>query len=88
MHPTTPIVWRNNGWNILHHSEHSRHPYHAGEQIDVYPTPIYTATSEDETNKLAADLINLQIRSTPAVIDPSGPESPHHPRSIELRAPT
>jgi hypothetical protein len=88
MHPTTPIVWRNNQWNILHHSEHSGHPYHTGEQVDVYPTLAYTATSEDEANELAVDLVNLQIRNTLAVIDLSGPESPHCPRSIELRTST
>jgi hypothetical protein len=88
MHPTTPVVWRNDKWNILHHSEHSGHPYHTGEQIDVYLTPTYTATSEDEANELTADLINLQIRNALAVIDPSGPGSPHHPRSIKLRTST
>jgi hypothetical protein len=86
-HLTTPIVWRNDRWNILYHSEHFRHPYHTGEQIDVYPTPAYTM-SEDRTNELVEDLINLQIRNTLAVIDPSGPGSPHHPRSIELRTST
>jgi hypothetical protein len=87
-HPASPVVWRNNRWYALRHSEHSGHPYHAGERIDVYPTPAYTAANEDEDNNLAEDLTNLQIRSTPAVIDPNGPESPHRPRSIELRTST
>jgi hypothetical protein len=50
----------------------------------MYLTPAYTAADEDEDNELAEDLTNLQIRSTPAVIDPNGPGSPHHPRSIKL----
>jgi len=87
-HPTTPIVWRNDRWNVLHYSEHSGHPYHTGEQIDIYPTPEYSAASEDEANKLVTDLINLQIRNALAVINPSGPASPHHPRSIGLRTST
>jgi hypothetical protein len=84
----TPIVWRNDRWNILQYSKHSRRPYHTREQIDIYPTPAYTAASKDETNKLAVDLINLQIRSALAVIDPNGLGSPHHPRNIELRTST
>jgi len=85
-HPTSPIVWRDNKWYALQHSEHSGHPYHAGEQIDIYLTPTYTTANKDEDNELAEDLTNLQIRSTPAIIDPNGPGSPHRPRSIELRA--
>ena len=87
-HPASPVVWRNDKWYTLQHSEHSGHPYHAGEQIDVYPTPAYTAANEDKDNELAEDLTNLQIRSAPAVIDPNGPGSPHRPRSIELRTST
>ena len=83
-HPATLIVWKNNQWYELHHSTHSGHPYHTGEQIDVYLTP----REEDEASKLANNLTNLQIRGTPAVIDPNGPGSPHHPRSIKLRTPT
>jgi hypothetical protein len=78
-HPTTPIVWRNSEWLELQHSENTGHPYHTGRRIEVYPTP-----NEDDED-LATDLTNLQIRNTLAVIDPSGPGSPHHPRSIELR---
>jgi hypothetical protein len=51
----------------------------------MYLTPAYTAANEDKDNELAEDLTNLQIRSTLAVIDPNGPGSPHHPRSIKLR---
>jgi hypothetical protein len=51
----------------------------------MYPTLAYTAANEDKDNDLAEDLTNLQIRSTPAVIDPNGPGSPLCPRSIELR---
>ena len=87
-HPASPVVWRDDRWYALRHSEHSGHPYHAGERIDVYPTPAYTTANEDEDNELAEDLTNLQIRSTPAVIDPNGPGSPHRPRSIELRTST
>jgi hypothetical protein len=84
-HPTTPVVWRNNRWYALQYSKHSGHPYHTGEEVDVYPTPAH---NEDEDNELAEDLTNLQIRSTPAVIDPNGPGSPHCPRNIELRTST
>jgi hypothetical protein len=87
MHPTTPIVWRNNQWYELHHSAHTGHPYHTGKQIDIYPTPILPR-EEDEASKLTDNLTNLQIRSALAVINPSGPGSPHCPRSIKLRAPT
>jgi hypothetical protein len=87
-HPASPVVWRNDKWYTLRHSKHTGHPYHAGEQIDVYPTPTYAAANKDEDNELAEDLTNLQIRSTPAIIDPSGPGSPHRPRSIELRTST
>jgi hypothetical protein len=45
-------------------------------------------TVEDNADKLATDLTNLQIRSAPAVINPNGPESPHYPRSIKLRTST
>ena len=88
MHPASPVVWTNNRWYALQHSERLGHPYHAGEQVDMYPTPTHAAASEDKANKLAEDLTNLQIRSTPAVIDPNGPGSPHHPRSIKLRTST
>ena len=81
-------MWRNHKWFELCHSAHLGHPYHTGEQVEVYPTQNETATSKDEANKLANDLINLQIRSTPVTIDPSGPGSPLYPRGIELRTPT
>jgi len=88
MHPASPVVWRNDRWYALRHSEHLGHPYHAGEQINVYPTPDYTAANKDKDNELAEDLTNLQIRSTPAIIDLDSPGSPHCPRSIELRTST
>jgi len=87
-HPASPVVWRNNRWYTLWHSEHSGHPYHTREQVDVYPTPVHNPTDEDKDNELAKDLTNLQIRSTLAVVDPNSPGSPHRPRSIELRAST
>jgi len=31
MHPASPVVWRDDRWYALQHSEHSGHPYHAGE---------------------------------------------------------
>ena len=67
---------------------HSGHPYHTGEQIEVYLTPINSAPSEDEADNLVTNLVNLQIQSTPATISPSSLGSPLHPRSIELRTPT
>jgi hypothetical protein len=79
-HPTTPIVWRNGEWLELLHSEHTGHPYHTGTRIEVYPTPL-----RDDEEDIAEDLTNLQIRNTPAVIDPAGPGSPHCPRNAELR---
>jgi hypothetical protein len=60
---------------------HIGHPYYTGKQIDVYPI----LSEGDEDSKLTKDLTNLQIRSTLAIINPSGPGSPHHPRSIKLR---
>jgi hypothetical protein len=84
MHPTTLIVWRNSEWLELQHSKNTGHPYHTGRRIEVYPTP----PAEDDAEDLAADLTNLQIRNALAIINPSGPGSPHRPRSIELRAPT
>jgi hypothetical protein len=83
-HPTTPIVWRNGEWLELQHSKNTGHPYHTSRRIEVYPTP----PAEDDTEDLAADLTNLQIRNTPAIINPSSPGSPHCPRIIELRVPT
>jgi hypothetical protein len=79
-HPSTPVVWRNGEWLELLHNEHTGHLYHAGTRIEVYPTPL-----RDDEEDLAEDLTNLQIRDTPAIIDPAGPGSPHRPRSIELR---
>jgi len=87
-HLATLVVWRNNNWYILHHSTHSGHPYHTGEQIKVYLTPINSAPSEDEADNLVTNLVNLQIQSTPATIGPSNLGSPLHPRSIKLRTPT
>ena len=80
MHPLTPVVHRDNTWYKLHHSKHLGYPYHTGGQVEVY-TP--TETSKDETN----DPINLQIRSTSAIIEPSGPGSLHCARSIEQGTP-
>ena len=43
--------------------------------------------SKDKANKLTVDLINLQIRSVLAVIDPNSPGSPDRLRGIKLRTP-
>ena len=82
-HPPTPVVWSNSEWYKFHHSITLGQPYHKGHQIEVYLTPIYP----DTENKSTAS-INMQIRSTPAVINTSGPGSPHHNWSIQQGTPT
>jgi len=81
-HPPTPVVWSNNAWYKFHHSLASGRPYHQGVQVKVYPTLVYPDTKE-ETD----DLTNQQIRNTPALIDISGPGSPHRTRSNKQRTP-
>src|SRR6266851_565270 len=74
-HPPTAIVWSEGQWYEFHHSITSGQPYHEGHQIDVYPTPVYPDTEEESTPSL-----NVQIRSSLAVVDASGPGSPHRER--------
>src|SRR5216683_4317440 len=83
MHPPTPVVWSNNVWYEFHHSLASGRPYHQGVQVKVYPTLVYPDT-EEETD----DSTNVQIRNTPALIDISGPGSPHCTRSNEQGTPS
>ncbi len=72
IHPPTAVVWSDGHWYEFYHSLTFGQPYHKGHQIKVYPTPVYPDT-EDES----VPSIDIQIRSTPAVIATSGPGSPH-----------
>src|SRR5216683_331655 len=82
MHPPTAVVWDNGYWYEFYHSLTSGQPYHEGHHIEVYPTPVYPET-EDES----VPSINVQIRSTPAIIEASGPESPHRERRTQQNTP-
>ena len=82
-HPPTPIVWSNGKWYEFHYSLTSRQPYHEGQQINIYPTPVYPDTDEESIPS-----IDVQIRSTPVVIEPSGLGSPHRERNTQQGAPT
>src|SRR6266853_4765997 len=77
-HPLTPVVWSNNEWYKFHHSITTGQPYHKGQRIEIYPTPVYPDTEEESVTS-----IDIQIRSTPATIKPSGPGSPHCSRSVQ-----
>ncbi len=81
-HPPTAVMWSKGHWYEFHHSLTPRQPYHKGHQIEVYPTPIYPDT-EDES----VPSINEQIRSTPAIVDMSGPGSPHRERNTHQGTP-
>ncbi len=75
-HPPTAVVWRDGAWYEFHHSITTAQPYHKGNQIEVYPTPVYPDT-EDES----IPSIYIQIRSTPVIVEASGPGSPHRERN-------
>jgi hypothetical protein len=87
--PATPVIYYKGKWYALQHSKATGKPYHDGQTVDVYPVlqevpkPQHTNTSKE-----LPDPTDLQIRNTPAVIEPSGPGSPHRPRSIEQRTPS
>jgi len=70
-------------WYAFHHSLTSEQPYHQGEQVEVYPTLTFLDT-EKETN----DSTNIQIRNTPALINISGPGSPHCTRGNKQGTPS
>ncbi len=76
MHPPTLVVWSNGEWYEFHHSLTTRQPYHKGHQIEVYPTPDYPDTEDKLTPS-----INIQIRSTPAIVEASGLGSPYRERN-------
>ncbi len=82
-HPPTTVAWSNGYWYKFHHSLTSGQPYHEGHQIEVYPTPIYPNT-EDES----VPSIDIQIRSTLAIIKTSGPGSLHRERNTQQGTPT
>jgi len=71
-------VWSDGNWYEFHHSITSGQPYHEGHQIEVYPTPTYPDTEDESTPS-----IDMQIRSTPAVIEMGGPGSPHRERNTQ-----
>src|SRR6266851_4797496 len=75
MHPPTAVTWSEGKWYKFHHSLTSGQPYHEGHHIEVYPTPVYPDT-EDKS----APSINVQIRSTPAIVKADSPGSPHRER--------
>src|SRR6266851_2465376 len=77
-HPPTAVAWADDQWYEFYHSLTLGQPYHKGHHIEVYPTPTYPDT-EDES----APSIDVQIRSTQAVIEPSGPGSPHRERNSQ-----
>src|SRR5216683_1175315 len=81
-HPPTTVAWSKGHWYKFHHSLTSGQPYHEGHQIEVYPTPIYPNTKDE-----LAPSINVQIRSTLAVIEASGPGSPHRERNPQQGTP-
>src|SRR5712671_2570047 len=81
-HPPTAVAWSDGYWYEFHHSLTSGQPYHEGHQIEVYPTPVYPKT-EDES----VPSIDVQIRSTPVVIETSGPGSPCRERRTQQNTP-
>jgi hypothetical protein len=84
--PATPVVYHQGQWYALRHSKSTGKPYHDRQRVEVYPWTEVPEPQHTETSDDLPDIINLQIRDTPATIDPSGPGSPHRPRSIEQRA--
>ena len=81
-HPPTAVVWNDSYWYEFHHSLTSGQPYHKGHHIEVYPTPTYPDTKDESTPS-----IDIQIRSTQAIIDTSGPGSPHRERNSQQETP-
>src|SRR6266851_6945486 len=75
-HPPSPVVWSNGKWYEFHHSIAIGQLYHEGHQIEVYPTSVYPDT-EDES----VPSIDIQIRSTPAIVETSSPGSPYRDRN-------
>ena len=82
MHPPTTVAWSKGYWYEFHHSLTSRQPYHEGHQIEVYPTPAYPKTKDESVPS-----IDVQIRSTPAIIEASSPGSPHRERGTQQSTP-
>src|SRR5712671_7909409 len=81
-HPPTAVAWSKGKWYEFHHSLSTGQPYHEGHHIEVYPTPVYPET-EDES----IPSIDIQIRSTLAIIEASGPGSPHRERRTQHSTP-
>ncbi len=75
-HPPTAVVWSNGEWYKFHHSIASGQLYHKGHQIKVYPTPVYLDIEDKSIPS-----IDIQIRSTPAIVKASGLGSPHQERN-------
>src|SRR5712671_7611681 len=72
MHPPTAVAWSEGKWYEFHHSLTSRQPYHEGHHIEVYPTPDYPETEDESTPS-----IDVQIRSSRAVVEADSPGSPY-----------
>jgi len=81
-HPPIAVAWADGQWYEFHHSLTSRQPYHEGHHIEVYPTPIYPDTEDKSMPS-----IDVQIRSTQAIVEPSGPGSPHRERNSQQGTP-
>src|SRR5216683_3889685 len=81
-HPPIAVAWADGQWYEFHHSLTSGQPYHEGRHIEVYPTPVYPDTEDESTPS-----IDVQIRSTQAIVEPSGPGSPHRERNDQQGTP-
>src|SRR6266851_5764636 len=75
-HPPTAVAWSEGKWYEFHHSITSGQPYHEGHHIDVYPTPTYPDTEDESTPS-----IDVQIRSSRAIVEADSPGSPYRERS-------
>ncbi len=82
-HPPTAVVWSEGKWYEFHHSLSTGRPYHEGHHIEVYPTPVYPDTEEESTHS-----IDIQIRSTRAIVKADSPGSPHQERNEQQGMPT
>ncbi len=75
-HPPTAVAWSEGKWYKFHHSLTSGQPYHEGHHIEVYPTPTYPETEDESTPS-----IDVQIRSSRAVVEADSPGSPYRERN-------
>src|SRR6266853_6917202 len=75
-HPPTAVARSEGKWYEFHHSLATGRPYHEGHHIEVYPTPVYPETEDESTPS-----IDIQIRSSRAIVEADSLGSPYRERS-------